>query len=388
MGYKKCMIATDNENAVKVFARRVKANCSADVSLRTRPKGSPASLGGGETAVQIIAGGLRTPMSELEQRIGERVPVTCRVIPWMFSHVAFCRSRFNKASDNSTPYFRVNGNHYSGNMTNFGDAVLNKTYDGDSKLRSKWKRGVRLGKSEFNDSAFVSTNTGVVSGRSFKVLPSEQLTSEMILKLIGVPWEPLARLAEYNGQLAIPGVRVALAGPPVPIHISDDEAGPDSSSSSSDDDAGGMLPHNVQVPASPILGGSETPVASRPHLPGTPPETGGATSSGPAAEPAAAAVEEFTMHTPRDRLPSTPAPISPGTWRKIRDGQWNMVRTPPQVPRRGPPEETGEFEHDVKRTKHDNDDGMCVDFEEYLVTAVDMAEFQRQSDEDAEKDSV
>ena len=58
------------------------------------------------------------------------------------------------------------------------------------------------------------------------------------------------------------------------------------------------------------------------------------------------------------------------------------------MPTRSLPESPGAFQHDVKRTKHDGDDVMCVDFEEYLVTAVDMAEFQRRSDEDAEKDSV
>ncbi len=286
LGYKKCMIATDNENAVKVFARRVKANCSADVSLRTRPKGSPASLGGGETAVQIIAGGVRTCMSELEQRIGQRVPVTCNAIPWMVSHVAFCRSRFNRASDNSTPYFRVNGNHYSGAMTNFGDAVLLKTYESDSKLRSRWKKGVWLGKSEFNDSAFVSTNTGVVSGRSFKVLPPEELTSEMILKLVGVPWEPRDVIGDFNGALAIPDVRVELAAPEAPVHVSDDDRESSSSNSRSPED-GGDAPHRVPVPSSPVLGGAETPIAARTPPPGTPPENAGASSSAaPAAEPA------------------------------------------------------------------------------------------------------
>jgi hypothetical protein len=210
------------------------------------------------------------------------------------------------------------------------------------------------------------------------------------LKWIGVPWEPLAGLGEYRGALAIPAVRVEVIGPDVPIRISDDEVGSSSSSSSSDNDAGDVLrprsPHDP-VPESPVLGGTDTPLAPRSPprapIPGTPPAQFGASSSA-----AAAPAEEFAISTPRDRLPSTPMMISPGTWKRIRDGQWNMVRTPPVPPRRGPPEESGTFEHDVKRTKHDSDDVMCVDYEEYLVTAVDMAEVQRQSDEDAEKDSV
>ena len=89
------------------------------------------------------------------------------------------------------------------------------------------------------------------------------------------------------------------------------------------------------------------------------------------------------------KRPGTKMQSKKGKWKKSSEGKWNMVSKQKKMNRRTVQEnKMGEFEHDVKRSKHDQDDVMCVDFEEYLVTAVDMAEFQRQSDADAEKDSV
>ncbi len=64
-----------------------------------------------------------------------------------------------------------------------------------------------------------------------------------------------------------------------------------------------------------------------------------------------------------------------------------MARTPSQMPSPVSPGPTCAFEHAVNRTKHDNADVMCVDFEEYLVSTFDMAEFQRRSDAEETEDA-
>ena len=69
-GYKKALITTDNEPAVRAFVKAVASKCTAEVALRTRIVRSPESLGVGEQAVGQTAGMVRTLMSELEQRLG------------------------------------------------------------------------------------------------------------------------------------------------------------------------------------------------------------------------------------------------------------------------------------------------------------------------------
>ena len=74
------------------------------------------------------------------------------------------------------------------------------------KFRSLWHKGVFLGKSEINDEAFVSTPTGVVSGRTFHRLPGAPIEKDRIMNLIGLPWDPEAGLPapEVQQPLALP----------------------------------------------------------------------------------------------------------------------------------------------------------------------------------------
>ena len=83
--------------------KAVASKCTAEVALRTRIVGSPESLGVGEQAVGQTAGMVRTLMSELEQRLGCTIPLTCRAIPWLVNLCGLVVSRFNKAEDNTTP---------------------------------------------------------------------------------------------------------------------------------------------------------------------------------------------------------------------------------------------------------------------------------------------
>ena len=56
-----------------------------------------------------------------------------------------------------------------------------------TRSKSKWRRGLWVGKSELNDTAFVATKTGVVVGRSVKVLSDDQLVADDLLNMVGVP---------------------------------------------------------------------------------------------------------------------------------------------------------------------------------------------------------
>ena len=57
LGYHKVVLTTDNERSLKAFAKKIKEKTACDVVLRTRVAGSSASLGSGETSVQLVAGG-------------------------------------------------------------------------------------------------------------------------------------------------------------------------------------------------------------------------------------------------------------------------------------------------------------------------------------------
>ena len=132
----------------------------------------------------------RTMCVDLEERIGSRIPISCKVIPWLVHHAAFVRTRFNKSSDGTTPYYRLNGSQYQGLLCLMGEKVMLKIVKENKKLRPAWKKGIWLGKSELNDERFISTNEGIVSGRSVHRLPKAEFIKEDILELRGTPMEP------------------------------------------------------------------------------------------------------------------------------------------------------------------------------------------------------
>jgi hypothetical protein len=297
LGYNKVVLTTDNERSVKAFATKIKEKTACDVVLRTR-----------ETSVQVVAGGVRSICSHLAERAEKPVPLDSNVMTWVIPFAAFCRTRFSTGTDGSTPYSRVNGSQYSGLMVNFGEQVMLKVYDGDSKFKSRWRKGCWVGKSELNDSAFVATPEGVFSGRTVHRLPDQPYHMEFLLKMPGVPW---------NAQLGGEVVQRVRHAPPVPgappirransedssdddpVVVGERPAAPASVASSS---GGSSAAPGSPAPASPgnVPMGSATPDAANMPVQGTPPRTPQRAASSSAAPQS--------------------VPISPGAWKRVREG--------------------------------------------------------------------
>ncbi len=219
-GFKKVILTTDNENAVKALARKIKEKTTTcEMIIRGRPTGSSASLASGEQIQQVIAGMTRTLCKELEDRSDTVIKVDSNVLPWIVHHCAFVRSRFNKSSDGTTPYYRLNGAHYHGHVVPFGEVVMIRIGDEKEKkkFRPKWRKGIFLGKSEFNDSCFVGTKEdGVVQGRTMHRLPDKPFEKDRVHDLVGVPWDPkrgLAAVADPDIPALGPPAAPPVAGP-------------------------------------------------------------------------------------------------------------------------------------------------------------------------------
>ena len=140
--------------------------------------------------IGLIASGIRTLLSQVEEMMQRSVPLTHNIFSWMIHHTAWAQSRFRSSSDKTTPYYRINGSHYHGAIIPFGSAVLVKMPILDQKHKSRWKRGIWVGKSEFNDTSFISTDEGIVTGRSIKSIEMTENLRLRMAALIGVPWDP------------------------------------------------------------------------------------------------------------------------------------------------------------------------------------------------------
>jgi hypothetical protein len=198
-------------------------------------------------------------------------------------------------------------------MVNFGEQVMLKVYDGDSKFKSRWRKGCWVGKSDLNDSAFVATPEGVFSGRTVHRLPDQPYDMEFLLKMPGVPW---------NSRLGGEVVQRVRHAPPVPGAPPVRRA---NSEDSSDDDPV-VVGERPAAPASVASSNSSGSAAAGSPAPASP----GAVPMGSATPDAASMPRQATPPSTPQRAASSSAapqsvPMSPAAWKKVREGQWAML---------------------------------------------------------------
>ena len=371
LGYARVCLTTDNENSVKAFAKRIKSKCACDVMVRTRIKGSSASLASGETSIQLVAGAVRSLCSDLQERAGKPVPLESHLMKWIVPFAGFCRTRFAVGSDGTTPYQRLNGAPYSGLMVSFGEEVMVKVYDSDNKFKSKWRRGCWVGKSELNDASFIATTAGVISGRTIHRLPDKPFDAVALFAMPGVPWDRSLGATVAAPPRPLPPAVVAApvrAAEAVPADGS--EAGSvsvtDDDSSSSEPAAQNPAPAAAAVPAA----GSTTPVAGDVQVGGSP-LLGSPLASG--------------SETPRAVTRPAEAPLSPSRWKKIRTSQWSLLSPNiPPMPVIGADVQMATLT--VRRVNHADSDVMCVTCEDLVLNSVDLAEAEELVDWQAQED--
>ena len=184
LGHAKVILVSDGEHSLRDLARsmaeKVKKNARLDVSIRSVPRGSSASNGPAEQAVQSVAGGVRTLLHSL--RIGDIVGPKSPVVAWLVSYVAWSHMMFTREGRGQTPYYRLNGQEYGGSVVPFGSWVMLKKEQVShhrSKLRSEWIKGVWVGKSEVSDAHIVCTREGAVLGRTIERLGSGVASPEV-----------------------------------------------------------------------------------------------------------------------------------------------------------------------------------------------------------------
>ena len=100
-------------------------------------------------------------------------------------YATFSKMRFQTGHDGTTAYSRINGSEYSGTVCKFGEIVMIKGLNVQQK--AVWKKGFWLGKSELNDTAFVGTKSGIVTGRTVKRLPGSPKDVKALYELQGTP---------------------------------------------------------------------------------------------------------------------------------------------------------------------------------------------------------
>ena len=123
LGYKRILLKSDGEAAIKALKEAVRNEVSAEVTPEESPVGDHAANGDVENAIRQVQGQIRTMKDALESRYGERLPRDSHVLPWLVMHAAATISRYRKDAHGITAYRRWKGKEFKRDVAEFGENV-------------------------------------------------------------------------------------------------------------------------------------------------------------------------------------------------------------------------------------------------------------------------
>ena len=164
-GRQKVVIMSDGERSIRALAEAAAKSWGKEAALQTSAKGSHQSNGAVERAILENAKQVRTVINAFEMRFGIKVQVEDQYFPWLVRHSSWLISRFLVKSDGKTPYERLRGREYRGEVVEPCEVVHYKL-EAPGKMEPKTAVGVWLGKSNTSDEHLVGTPQGIRRCRS------------------------------------------------------------------------------------------------------------------------------------------------------------------------------------------------------------------------------
>ena len=199
LGYKRLVVKSDNEHGLLSLLRDVVADAvGVECIPKTSPEGDSAANGLAEGAVREVKAQVRVLRSQLEQRLGERLPEDEPVLAWLPRHAANVLSRFRVLEDGRTAEQRRTGRRWRRPTLEFGETCLfYPTGARDKQEGARMLRGIFVGQHERSGAALMLTPTGVARGvRLARVVEDERWSATFVKTCRGLPWETRPRQRE------------------------------------------------------------------------------------------------------------------------------------------------------------------------------------------------
>ena len=204
-GRQKVVTMSDGERSIKALAEAAAKSWGKEAALQTSAKGSHQSNGAVERAILENAKQVRTVINAFEMRFGIKVQVEDQYFPWLVRHSSWLISRFLVKSDGKTPYERLRGREYRGEVVEPCEVVHYKL-EAPGKMEPKTAVGVWLGKSNTSDEHLVGTPQGIRRCRSCYRRPEGKRWDKTVLdRMRGTPWQPKGEPTAVRGQPPTPG---------------------------------------------------------------------------------------------------------------------------------------------------------------------------------------
>ena len=134
------------------------------------------------------------------------------MLPFLVRHCAWLITHYQVKSDGKTPYERLRGRPYQGQVAEFAEVVHFRDPGNAAdmpKLDDRLNLGLWLGKSLASDEHYVGASAGVRRCRSIWRRPEKQRWDrKMLTEMNGEPWNPTAHHQDTPPQVR--GVYITL----------------------------------------------------------------------------------------------------------------------------------------------------------------------------------
>ena len=158
-------LKSDQESALKDLVQEVRT-IRAKKKLETLVEESKVydsqSNGIAERAVQSVETITGTHKLALEKKLGVVVPSKHPIMTWLVEHAVDMLNKYQVGSDGRTPYERIRGKPYKGEMIEFGRMVFHM-YPGKhsgGSMKERWGSGIFLGKLWSSDECIIFSDEG------------------------------------------------------------------------------------------------------------------------------------------------------------------------------------------------------------------------------------
>ncbi len=218
LGHAKLILKSDGEAAITKLVRRsleeIKCNVEGidtATSEESHPYDSQAN-GGTEVGIRNVRGLFRSLKLGLEERIGNQLPPSHPLTPWILEHTALLLNACTRGTDGKTSWERARGRPFGLRSHEFGESVVWKQpakgpqHDPEGNMGPRQHVGTFFGYNKVSNSYRIMTENGdMVKARSLTARPIEDRWHPEVLKATTVtPWRLRKKEDAAKSQLGPP----------------------------------------------------------------------------------------------------------------------------------------------------------------------------------------
>ena len=220
------IVKTDQEPAsVDVQTSMQDARPDMNIPINS-PVGESESNGRAENCIRRIQEKIRTLRHHVESHAKVKIDEQSPLMAWMVRWSAELLSKYSRGDDGKSPYERFRGEPSRAPLVPFGEKVmyLPMKIAKRQKGEAAKMQGIWLGINERTEENIVGTERGVIKCRTVSRLCGEESwDNAMIMKMKGVPWNPVPGREDSRIPVAIEGDGVIVDEDDVEVQEMDDD---------------------------------------------------------------------------------------------------------------------------------------------------------------------